>query len=199
MSYHNLNIAALTASRICHDLISPIGAVANGMELIQLAGRADGPELALVSDSAAHAKARIRLFRLTFGMASDNQMVAAEDVNEILAAIYAGTRIEAETTLRTALPRSMGQAVLLAVLCAEHALGVGGRLRVDESSHHWHIEASSSRLRTDSSLWGLLTGQPAPDSITPSTVQFLLLPQILSDMGKTCTCRLTDDSVKITV
>jgi len=197
--YTTHNIAALTASRICHDLISPIGAVANGLELIQLAGSADGPEMTLVRDSAAHANARIRLFRLAFGIASDNQMVAAAEINDILAAIYGGTRIAVETTLQTALPREMAQAVLLAVLCAEHALGLGGQMRVRESGQHWHIEAQSGRLRTDPALWGLLTNQPISAEISPPVVQFLLLPMVLTHMGKTCTCRLSDDSAKITI
>jgi len=199
MPYHTHNIAALTASRICHDLISPIGAVANGMELMQFAGASDGPEMALVSESAAHAKARIRFFRLTFGIASDSQMVAAEEVNEILNAIYSSTRIEIETTLDRSLPRAMAQAVLLAVLCAEHGLGVGGQLRVHEVGEHWQIEARSPRLRADPGLWGSLTGQPVPQDIPPAAVQFLLLPLILTDLGRTCACSLTEDSARITV
>jgi histidine phosphotransferase ChpT len=199
MPYHTHNIAALTASRICHDLISPIGAVANGMELMQFAGASDGPEMALVSESAAHAKARIRFFRLTFGIASEAQMVSAEEVNEILRAIYDGTRIEVESTLSTSLPRAMAQAVLLAVLCAEHGLGVGGQLRVQEQGAHWQIEAQSPRLRADPALWGSLTGQPIPPDIAPAAVQFLLLPLILSDLGRTCACSLTEDCARITL
>lgn len=197
MPYHNHNIAALTASRICHDLISPIGAVANGLELIELAGTADGPEMALVRQSAAHANARIRMYRLAFGTASDTQMVTPDEVRSILSAIYDGTRITCESSLRTALPRNMAQAVLLAVLCAEHALGVGGQLHIHEAGPHWHIDARSDRLRSDPALWGLLTHQPVQDAIAPSAVQFALLPMVLSDMGKTCAYRLDDGSARV--
>ncbi|HMS96693.1 MAG TPA: histidine phosphotransferase, partial [Tabrizicola sp.] len=59
------DLAALIASRICHDLISPLGAIGNGVEL--LAMERAGPELDLLSESVAHANARIRLFRISFG------------------------------------------------------------------------------------------------------------------------------------
>ena len=69
MDQHIDNLAALIGSRICHDLISPIGAVTNGLELMSMAG-GTGPELELVNESAANANARIRLFRLAFGQAT---------------------------------------------------------------------------------------------------------------------------------
>ncbi len=53
------DLAALIGSRICHDLISPIGAIGNGLELLSMAG-AGGPEVALISDSVSNANARIR-------------------------------------------------------------------------------------------------------------------------------------------
>ena len=59
------DIAALVGSRICHDLISPIGAIGNGVELIGLTENTSSPELALISESVDNANARIRFFRVT--------------------------------------------------------------------------------------------------------------------------------------
>jgi histidine phosphotransferase ChpT len=61
-------IAALIASRICHDLISPIGAIGNGMELMALSSGQEqsSPELDLISQSVENANARIRFFRIGF-------------------------------------------------------------------------------------------------------------------------------------
>lgn len=58
----DLNYAALIGSRICHDLISPIGAINNGLELIEMSAPSLGPEMALISDSVTSASARIRFF-----------------------------------------------------------------------------------------------------------------------------------------
>ncbi len=47
------DLAALVGSRICHDLISPIGAIGNGVELMMMEGAAKGPEMALITESVA--------------------------------------------------------------------------------------------------------------------------------------------------
>jgi histidine phosphotransferase ChpT len=63
------DLAALIGSRICHDLISPIGAIGNGVELLLMEASGKGPELSLISESVAAANARIRFFRVAFGAA----------------------------------------------------------------------------------------------------------------------------------
>ena len=67
------DLAALLGSRICHDLISPIGAIGNGLELLMMDGSAAGPEMALISESVGNANARIRFFRVAYGLAQGNQ------------------------------------------------------------------------------------------------------------------------------
>ena len=61
------DLAALIASRICHDLISPIGAIGNGVELLAMEPGGTLPEMALISESVANANDRIRFFRICFG------------------------------------------------------------------------------------------------------------------------------------
>ena len=77
------DLAALIGSRICHDLISPIGAIGNGLELLSMSG-AGGPEVALISDSVANANARIRFFRIAFGHASPEQGTSRSEILSIL-------------------------------------------------------------------------------------------------------------------
>ena len=73
-------IAALIASRICHDLISPIGAIGNGMELMALSSGQEqsSPELDLISQSVENANARIRFFRIAYGSASSTHLVGRQ-------------------------------------------------------------------------------------------------------------------------
>jgi len=62
------DLSHLIASRICHDLINPIGAIHNGLELMTLAqSTATGLEFGLVQASATDARARVEFFRLAFG------------------------------------------------------------------------------------------------------------------------------------
>ena len=81
MGETNVNLAALIGSRICHDLISPIGAISNGLELLDLAGGVQGPEMDLIADSVGNAGARIRFFRIAYGAAGDQMLGRAEVVS----------------------------------------------------------------------------------------------------------------------
>lgn len=69
-SDHNLYLAEILCSRLCHDLIGPVGAINNGMELMADMGVGEGDEaLELVSASAKSAADKLQVFRLAFGAA----------------------------------------------------------------------------------------------------------------------------------
>lgn len=193
------NIAALIGSRICHDLISPIGAVSNGLELLTLSGAADGPEMSLVSDSAASATARIRLFRLAFGLASEGQTTRADEIVSIWQGVHADRRIDLVWTGPAELDRRVARLVMLACLCAETALPLGGRLRITQEPDAWQITATGPRIHVDDTLWPILTGAPAPAEIRPAHVQFLLLPHHLADSGQTARYTLGDAALVLRV
>jgi len=67
----DLKLAALMSSKLCHDVIGPVGAINNGVELLQDESNADMREqaMALVSQSANEAAARLQFYRLAYGLA----------------------------------------------------------------------------------------------------------------------------------
>ena len=87
------DISALLGSRICHDLISPLGAISNGVELLEMSGAQMGPELQLISESVENANARIRFFRVAFGIASPDQTIGAPELRGILDDLGKGSRM----------------------------------------------------------------------------------------------------------
>src|SRR5256885_14287733 len=82
-SMNDLDFAALLVSRVCHDLVSPVGAVVNGLEILaderDPAMRADA--LKLVASSAEQAAARLQFARIAFGAAGSAD--AALDLMEL--------------------------------------------------------------------------------------------------------------------
>ncbi|MCJ9673246.1 MULTISPECIES: histidine phosphotransferase ChpT [unclassified Neorhizobium] len=60
------DLAALLCSRVCHDVISPVGAINNGLELLD-EGAADGDAFDLIRTSALNASVRLKFARLAFG------------------------------------------------------------------------------------------------------------------------------------
>lgn len=193
----NDTIAALIGSRICHDLISPIGAITNGIELMALSGADQSPEMALVAASAANANARICLFRLAFGMTSEGQRIAADEIREILKNVYSDSRIAVEWHPDGDFVRAIAQAALLAVLCAESAVGLGGKITVREKNDSWKIAASGPRLKVDPNLWAKLSDPNASADIAPCDVQFALLPDHLTRLGRVCRYSLHDTGITL--
>lgn len=166
------DLAALVGSRLCHDLVSPLGAIGNGLELLQMT-LARSPELDLMAQAAAAAQSRLRLFRLAFGAASEGQVVRPSDLAEALSALETNGRIRVQTEVAGALPRLRARRLALAALCAETALAWGGELRITDGS----IRAEAPRLRQDAALWAALAEGRAPDSLTAAVVHFALLAQ----------------------
>ncbi|OYW56577.1 MAG: hypothetical protein B7Z31_10400 [Rhodobacterales bacterium 12-65-15] len=120
------DLGALIAARICHDLIGPIGAIGNGVELLTMEAGALRPELALISESAAHAQARIRFFRISFGAAGTDQRIARSEVLSVLADLSRGGRVGFGWTSPADLARPEVRLVFLLVQCADRSRAVGG-------------------------------------------------------------------------
>ena len=186
MTQPNRNLGALIGSRICHDLISPVGAISNGLELLGLAGVPDGPEMALVSGSAAHANARLRFFRVAFGLTSESQTMPDAEMRSVTDEIYCG-KIRCDWQVWGALPRAMAQAAFLGILCAEQAIPFGGTIRVEGDAGALRITAIGERAEPNIAHWAWLTAPDAQNlaDLPASQVQFALLPQLLAEMGRT--------------
>jgi histidine phosphotransferase ChpT len=184
LNNHSQTLAALIGSRICHDLISPMGAVTNGLELLELSGMGSSPEMTLISESAADANARIRLFRLAFGAASESQNMRCEDLGDILATIYRAGRIALDYGLSGTVTQPLAQVVVLSLLCAEQTIPFGGTLKVTQQEDRLEVSATGGRLQVNDVLWNSLGAMaPAPE-VTPAQVQFLLLPERLAALGR---------------
>jgi histidine phosphotransferase ChpT len=168
------DLAALLASRICHDLISPIGAIGNGLELLMIESAAQGPEMALIGESVGHANARIRFFRVAFGAASAEQRVGAADVRSILSDMTTGGRLSIAWHSGADLSRVRVKVAFLLLMCVESALAYGGKITVQAEGERWQIAAEATKLRLDASLWDMLTNPNAAPAITPATVHFPL-------------------------
>lgn len=190
------NFAALIGSRICHDLISPVGAINNGIELIQMTTPSLGPEMALISDSVSNASARIRFFRIAFGAAGDQQVGPAEVVS-ILKDIYADTRITALWGLENGMERKKVRLTFLSLMCLETAMPFGGRIEVAERGETVDITGYADKFKIDDALWALARGEPSDAQLRPAQVQFGLLPSIAVEDGFTPVASFDDDTIKI--
>ncbi|HAV09815.1 MAG TPA: histidine phosphotransferase [Rhodobacteraceae bacterium] len=180
----NANLAALIGSRICHDLISPVGAVGNGLELMQMAGGKLLPEMALIEESVEAARLRILFFRIAYGMATPGQMVGHSEVRALLAGLAKGGRVTFDWQFEGDCPRSEVRLAFLALQCLETAMPYGGTITAQHQSGIWTIKGVGERLRVEPALWGNLSLERPDTKIAPSEVQFALLPVLLADEAR---------------
>jgi histidine phosphotransferase ChpT len=180
------DLASRLASRICHDLTSPLGAIANGVELLVLSGTERSPEIDLISESVESANARLRFFRLAYG-AAGRQPVGQGEVVRILSALGRGSRYTYEWAVEYDLPREEVKAAFLLLQCLETALPLGGRLRAAHDGAIWVITAEGPRLRVDLPGWHVIDSKGATSLESAAQVQFSLLAVLLVDLGRPLT------------
>lgn len=81
----NIKILELLASKICHDLISPIGAVNNGVEFVQEMGAEDaGDAIDLIAYSANQASSKLQAYRMAYGAGGADNSIKPEDVHDLI-------------------------------------------------------------------------------------------------------------------
>ncbi len=183
MGATDVNLAELIGSRICHDLISPIGAITNGLELLDMVGAVQGPEMELISGSVGSAGARIRFFRVAFGSASD-QPLGRSEVAELLKDVERAGRVRVNWNLTEAVPRNQVKLAFLALMCCESAMPFGGQVDISASGTGWQVTGTADKLSIDNDLWkNTATGNFA-HKVTPAQVQFALLPETAAAMGR---------------
>lgn len=184
MAQSELDIAALVSSRICHDLISPIGAINNGLELLGMSGHVpDGPEMSLINESVMNASARIRFFRITYGSASDQEIGRAEVVT-VLDDTMGGGRLDVAWGPLDGQPRNLVRLAFLAIQCLETAMPYGGRIEVSCNHKQWRIHGKSEKFNEIDGLWGAITAPETAPKIASAHVQFALLPAIASEQNR---------------
>ncbi|NOD75435.1 histidine phosphotransferase family protein [Ruegeria sp. HKCCD4332] len=196
MGASDVNLAELIGSRICHDLISPIGAITNGLELLDMVGAVQGPEMELISGSVGSAGARIRFFRVAFGSASDQPLGRAE-ITELLNDVERAGRVRVNWNLTEPVPRNQVKLDFLALMCCESAMPLGGTVDVTSQGANWNVTGSADKLNVDSDLWKHVVTERFPNKLTPAQVQFALLPETAKTMGRRVAAETTATRVSL--
>lgn len=196
MGQNNANLGALIGSRICHDLISPIGAINNGLELLGMSDDREGPEIDLITESVGNASARIRFFRIAYGAASTQPMGRSEVVS-ILRDVTQGGRLTVAYGPMDEHPRWAVRMAFLAVQCLETSMPYGGRIEIGCDAGAWTVTGHSPKANANPELWALLSGGDARD-LAPAHVQFALLYEVAQDAQRVVRTHIEAEKLRIT-
>lgn len=165
---------SLLSSRICHDLASPISAIQNGFELLELTGLQPSPEVSLLKDSIKSATARVEFFRLAYGKAASGSEISQNELIRILDGGFGVGRTLVDWDVQGNIRRCTAKWTFLMLQCLERLLPLGGRIRVTSNGDAWQFAAKGPRLAEDLSYLTLLDGTNTDVEVSPSEVQFLL-------------------------
>jgi histidine phosphotransferase ChpT len=165
---NEIEFAALLVSRVCHDLVSPVGAVVNGLEVLEderdATMRADA--LKLVTSSAAMAAARLQFARIAFGAAgSAGAELDLTEVGRMVRGLLIGTKVEVDWQAASAnWPKDWAKLLMNATLLAADSLPRGGKVRVetslDPAAPSFKVVATGPSARVLEEVEKALHGEP---------------------------------------
>lgn len=187
------HVTELIASRICHDLVSPVGAVSNGVELMQELGDDAGDEaIQLIANSAQQASIRLKLFRLSYGAAGTDKNVGFKDIRDVFQDLIKAGRITAEFEPDLGVkfsmpPRGFFKCLLnLLVLCEECSHG-DGKITVTalEGNKGMRLAVTGKNASLRDGAEAALRGDTAAEDLDPRSVHAYITGRFAAHFGMT--------------
>jgi histidine phosphotransferase ChpT len=187
----DMQVAELLASRLCHDLVGPIGAVNNGMELLEdedLGMSEDAIQLS--ASSARQAANLLQFYRLAYGMAGGRIGADFGALQELAAGFLASSKATLDWTAEQPVgdaPEGLGKLLLNLIVLGEECLPRGGTLGVTLSSAAAGLEVAvtangtGARLREESQP--VLADDVVIDELTPRNVHGYFTRLLAQRMG----------------
>ena len=192
MTTSSVDLASLLCSRLCHDLLSPVGALTNGLEL--LADEKD-PEMRarcfeLLEQSARISTDKLKFFRLAFGAAGGfGEQVAVEEPYALIAALVGNNgRITLNWAVREpALPKGAVKMLLNLAAVGIDALPRGGSLDVGAelrgSACEIAIRAAGQKVAFDENIGRALNGTLPLTELSSRTAPAHMMHLLASEAG----------------
>ena len=190
-----LDLAALLCSRVCHDLISPVGAIMNGLEVMEEDKDEETAKFAmeLIKKSAGTASAKLQFCRLAFGAAgSAGAQIDTGDAEKVTRGLMEDGRTTIAWNLpRVLLAKNRVKLLLNMLLLAAQAVPRGGALTVDPigegDATGFRVAAAGAHAKVLPNVPGLLSGHPPDHAVDAHAIQ----PFYTGLLAKSCGLAIT--------
>jgi len=172
----DLRVAELLASRLCHDMVSPVGAVKTGVELFtEFGDDPDGETMGLITQSALQASEKLQFFRLAYGSAgrSASGVTVAEAV-ALIESVCGNQRTTVEAGALDGQPPPGAIKIMLnGALLATDCLPRGGVVRIasgpEGDGFCVRVTAAGERAAIDDEMSAALSGTASAEELTPKS------------------------------
>ena len=179
IALEGLDLAALLCSRVCHDLISPVGAIANGLEVMEDGKDEETSKFAmdLIKKSAKTASAKLQFCRIAFGAAgSAGAQIDTGDAEKVTRGLMEDEKTKIAWNLpRVLLAKNRVKLLLNMMLLAAQAIPRGGQLTVDPIGEGdavgFKVTSTGANAKVPQSIPPLLAGGSAEHPIDAHAIQ----------------------------
>ncbi len=201
-----LDLAALLCSRVCHDLISPVGAIVNGLEV--LAEEKDEATktfaLDLIKKSANTASAKLQFCRIAFGAAgSAGAQIDLGDAETIARGFLEDDKTKLTWNLpRALLAKNKVKLLLNILLIAGQTIPRGGKLTVDPigagDAMGFKVSAAGANAKVPPAVAQLLTGEAGSEALDAHRIQPFYAGLLAKACGIKATMAMDGEAVVVT-
>jgi histidine phosphotransferase ChpT len=205
-SIEALDLAALLCSRVCHDLISPVGAIVNGLEVLEEEKDDATKEFALdlIKKSAGTASAKLQFCRIAFGAAgSAGAQIDLGDAETIACGFLEDEKTKLAWNLPRALsPKNRVKLLLNMLVIAGQAIPRGGKISVDPigsgDDMGFKVSAAGTNAKVPPAVSSLLKGEGAGDGLDAHRIQPFYAGLLAKACGLKATVTMDGDTVVVT-
>ncbi len=200
------DLAAMLCSRVCHDLISPVGAIGNGLEVLADPEQAEMAEFAqdLINSAAKQARAKLEFARLAFGASStQGTQIDTREAENVAQSYMSGEKADLEWNIEPVLlPKNKVKMILNLLLISAGSVPRGGKVTVSLDGaplgEEGAILKSTGKKTLIPHLVGpLLAGKPEDGRIDAQVIQPYYAGLLAREAGLDVTIELVDDVVTI--
>jgi len=195
-----LDLAALLCSRVCHDLISPVGAIVNGLEVLDEDKDEETKTFALdlIKKSAQQASAKLQFCRLAFGAAgSAGAQIELGDAEKVARGLIEDGKTTIVWNLpREFVPKNRAKLLLNMLMVAIGTIPRGGVLTVDPAEGGYRVAATGLNARLSPVSAELLAGSPA-HPVDAHAIQPVYTGILARDCGLAVSAAVEGDAVVV--
>jgi histidine phosphotransferase ChpT len=199
-----LDLAALLCSRVCHDLISPVGAIVNGLEVLEEEKDESTKQFALdlIKKSSRTASAKLQFCRIAFGAAgSAGAQIDTGDAESISRGFFEDDKTKLTWNLpRVLMAKNRVKLLLNMLILAGQTIPRGGTLTVDPvgsgDAMSFSIRAAGTNAKISPAVLPLLKGE-APEGVDAHKIQPFYAGLLARDCGLNVSMTAEADSVTV--
>jgi histidine phosphotransferase ChpT len=202
----SLDLAALLCSRVCHDLISPAGAIVNGLEVLEESKDEETKTFALdlIKKSARVASARLQFCRIAFGAAgSAGAQIDLGDAGTVAKGFIEDDKVKLSWNLpRVLLPKNRVKLALNLLIVALQAIPRGGAVTIDPIGEGenigFRIVATGLNARIPQAAIELLHGGTAGRTVDAHAIQPFYAGLLATDCGMAVKIEAEGEAIVVT-